>query len=125
MVSAVIPEPLADETAAKLTHDRVLLHACGSHGDLTARRPVVAEVHLRQEAPQRRQIGKMANSPADGGTPGLVLAPDVVHGLAGDRDPAARFAGDPDHASRVDPVERPSGLITLRHNMTREMSNGR
>jgi len=32
----------ADEATAKLAHDRVLLHARGSHGDLTARRSVTA-----------------------------------------------------------------------------------
>ena len=43
----------------------------------------------------------MADGAADGRAAGLVLTPDVVHGLARDRDPAARFAGDLDHASRV------------------------
>jgi hypothetical protein len=43
----------------------------------------------------------MANGTTEGGTPRLVLAPDGVHGLARNRDPAARFAGDLDHASRV------------------------
>ena len=46
--------PSADEATAELAHDRVLLHARGSHGDLTADRLVTALVHRRQEAPQRR-----------------------------------------------------------------------
>ena len=91
----------ADEATAKLAHDRVLLHACGSHGDLTVYRPVTASVHRRQEAPQRRQIRKVPNGATEGGTPGLMLPPDVVHRLARNRDPAARFAGDRDHVSRV------------------------
>ena len=84
-----------------LAHDRVLLHARGSHGDLTAHRSVTAKVHRRQEAPERRQIREVANGTTEGGTPRLVLTPDVVHGLARNRDPTARFAGDLDHASRV------------------------
>jgi hypothetical protein len=91
----------ADEAAAELAHDRVLLHSRRSHGDLTAHRPVTACGHGRQEAPQRRQVRKVANGAAKGGTARLVLTPYVVHGLARDRDPAARFAGDLDHASRV------------------------
>jgi hypothetical protein len=44
-----------------------------------------------------------------------VLTPDVVHGLARDRDPAARFAGDPDHVSRVRTVRgAPAGRATRR-----------
>ena len=92
----------ADEATAKLAHDRILLHARGSDRDLAAHRSVTAQVHLRQEAaPQRRQIRKVANGTANGGTPRLVLTPDVVHRLARNRDPAARFAGELDHASRV------------------------
>src|SRR5712672_1484170 len=109
----------ADEATAKLAHDRVLLHARGSHGDLTAHRSVTAWVHRRQEAaPQRRQIREVANRTTEGGTPRLVLTPDVVHGLARDRDPTARFAGHLDHASRVRmgcaivPIRRSSGVIS-------------
>jgi hypothetical protein len=109
----------ADEATAKLAHDRVLLHARGSHGDLTAHRSVTAWVHRRQEAaPQRRQIREVANRTTEGGTPRLVLTPDVVHGLARDRDPTARFAGDLDHAPRVRlrsaivPIRRSSGVIS-------------
>ena len=87
--------------AAELAHDRVLLDARGSHRDLTAHRAMTAEVHRGLEAPQRRQIRKVANSTSDGWTPRLVLTPDVVHGLARYRDPTARFAGHLDHASRV------------------------
>ena len=43
----------------------------------------------------------MANGATDGGAPSLVLTPDVVHGLARNRDPTARFAGDLDHTPRV------------------------
>jgi hypothetical protein len=39
---------------------------------------VVTEVHRREEASQRWQIRKVADGAADGGTPRLVLAPDVV-----------------------------------------------
>jgi hypothetical protein len=92
---------IADEAAAKLAHDRVLLHSRGGDGDLTAHRPVTALTHRRQETPQRRQIRKVAHGTTEGGTPRLVLPPDVVHRLARNRDPAARFAGDLDHASRV------------------------
>jgi SAM-dependent methyltransferase len=59
------------------------------------------EVDLREETPQRWQIRQVADGAPDGGTPSLVLAPDVVHGLARDRDPAACFTGDRDHAFRV------------------------
>jgi hypothetical protein len=82
----------ADEATAELAHDRVLLHARRSDGDLAARRAVTAWVHRREEAPHRRQIRKVANGATEGGTPRLVLAPDVVHGLARNRDPTARFA---------------------------------
>ena len=91
----------ADEATAKLAHDRILLHARGSDRDLAAHRSVTAQVHLREAASQRRQIREVANGTADGGTPRLVLTPDVVHRLARNRDPAARFAGELDHASRV------------------------
>jgi len=92
----------ADEATAKLAHDRILLHARGSDRDLAAHRSVTAQVHLRQEAAsQRRQIREVPNGTTDGGTPRLVLTPDVVHRLARNRDPAARFAGELDHASRV------------------------
>jgi hypothetical protein len=53
---------------------------------------VATEVHGREKSTQRRQIGKMADGAADGGTPVLVLTPNVVYRLAGDRDPAAGFA---------------------------------
>jgi hypothetical protein len=62
---------------------------------------VTAEVHTRQETQERRQIREVANGTTQGGTAGLVLTPDVVHRLARNRDPTARFAGDLDHASRV------------------------
>lgn len=63
---------------------------------------MTAEAHRRQEAaPQRRQIREVANGATDGGAPRRVLTPDVIHGLARNRDPTARFAGDIDHASRV------------------------
>jgi hypothetical protein len=39
----------------------------------------------------------VANGTAQGGTSGFVLTPDVVDGLARDRDPTARFARDFDH----------------------------
>ena len=86
---------------AELAHDGVLLDARGSHGDLTAHRPVTTGVHRRQETRERRQIRKVANRATDGGTPGLVLTPDVVHRLARHCDPTARFARDLDHGSRV------------------------
>ena len=91
----------ADEATAELAHDRVLLDACGGHGDLTAHRSVTAQVHGRQEAPKRRKTRKVANGTADGGKRRLMLTPHVVHGLARNRDPTARFAGDRDHPSRV------------------------
>jgi hypothetical protein len=63
---------------------------------------VTAKVHRRQEAaPQRRQIREVADRATEGRTSRFVLTPDVVHGLARNRDPTAGFAGDPDHASRV------------------------
>jgi hypothetical protein len=62
---------------------------------------VTAQIHRREKAPQRRQIRKVANRATDGGAPSLVLTPDVVHGLARNRDPTARFAGDLDHTPRV------------------------
>jgi hypothetical protein len=82
----------AHQPAAQLAHDRVLLHARGSHGDLTAHRPVTAEIHRRQEPSERRQIRKVANGTTKGGTTRLVLTPDLVHRLARDRNPTARFA---------------------------------
>ena len=102
---------LADEATAELAHDGVLLHARRCHGDLAAHRPVPACVHPRLEAPQRRQIGQVANGATHGGTAGLVLTPDVVHGLARNRDPTARFAGDLDHASRVRTVPGMGGAM--------------
>jgi hypothetical protein len=115
----------ADETTAKLAHDRVLLRACGSHGDLTAHRPVTASVHRRQETPQRRQIRKVANGTTDGRTPRLVFTPDVVHGLARNRDPTARFAGDLDHATRIRMSLRSSGSGQVRARRPRRVVSPR
>ena len=92
----------ADEAAAELTHDGVLLRARRSHGDLTVHRcgdgtgSPAGGAAAAEAGP-----GRSANRPAERGTSGLVLTPDVVHGLARNRDPAARFAGDLDHAPRV------------------------
>jgi hypothetical protein len=43
----------------------------------------------------------VANGAAEGRASRLVLAPDVIHGLARNRDPTACFAGNLDHVSRV------------------------
>jgi hypothetical protein len=39
---------------------------------------VATQVHRREKASERWQIRKVADGAADGGTPRLVLAPDVV-----------------------------------------------
>ncbi len=45
----------------------------------------------------------MTNRTAERGTALLMLPPDGVDRLARDRNPAARFAGDLDHASQGTP----------------------